>query len=271
MVRTTTSAMASPSPVPPGRSSARWNRSSTRSRSDSGIPGPESSTERATCPPVFVTRSSTRPPLPVYRAGVVQEDADQPIDRVAVRPDERILPFEARDQAHRHGARDGFEAICAGFPDRRDVDRSCCLTIGPVEVVRAGQPEEVLDDGAEASTLGGDPSKSRLVARRVTSTAQCEIDLGLDDAQRCAELVGGVGGELGLAPSDLLDGCGRARVRRRTNRRRSRAKAALRGVPPRRAARYEPGRALRRSPRRPTIHPGSAQLAAGRCCRPSKV
>src|SRR5262249_37908998 len=61
-------ARARPSPLPELVAPApRWNRSSTRSRSSGGIPGPVSSTSAIAASPSVRTRTSTLPPAGVYR------------------------------------------------------------------------------------------------------------------------------------------------------------------------------------------------------------
>jgi hypothetical protein len=83
------SAMASPRPVPPASEVVRWNRSKTMSRSSTGIPGPLSST---------VSSRPVRDGLHAHldaapRSGeltrVVDEDSDQPVDRLGVGADGR--------------------------------------------------------------------------------------------------------------------------------------------------------------------------------------
>ncbi len=64
---TIASAMARPSPAPPGVSVARWKRSKMRVRSPGGIPGPESSTVTRTRAPSCVTETWTVPPSGEYR------------------------------------------------------------------------------------------------------------------------------------------------------------------------------------------------------------
>src|SRR5216684_2195118 len=66
VARTTASAIARPSPAPPGWSLALRNRSNIQSRCSGAIPGPESSTTSLTWWPSAVTRTSTEPCSGVY-------------------------------------------------------------------------------------------------------------------------------------------------------------------------------------------------------------
>ncbi len=139
VLRTTASAIASPSPVPPGRSSARWNRSRTSSRSASGIPGPESSTASVTWPPASVTPQLDPAAAAGVPAGVVQQHADQPVDRVAVRPDGGTRSFEVMPEGHRRGACHRREALDTGHSERGHVDSRLGRVIAAIASARASQ------------------------------------------------------------------------------------------------------------------------------------
>ena len=79
---------------------------------------------------------------------------------------------------------------------------------GPVLVVEAGQPEQVLDQVPEAGALVGDADDGLPVGIRRAFPKQRQRRLGLDHLQRRAQLVGGVGGKGEQPPAGGFDGLG---------------------------------------------------------------
>ena len=126
----------------PGRH--RWKRSNTRSRSASGIPGPESSTVRTTRPPEAVTPTSTDPAGSGVLAGVVHQDGDEAVDPLLVAPDpRRARGARAGREGDRAGLGDGPEAVRRGGYRLRHVDsarpvpgRGCGRRPGPTTAGR---------------------------------------------------------------------------------------------------------------------------------------
>ena len=73
--------------------------------------------------------------------------------------------------------------------------------------VGPGQPQQVVDDGPEPVALRGDPLERRPgTRRRSRGRASARSTSASMTLSGRAQLVAGVGGELGLAPPDLFDG-----------------------------------------------------------------
>ncbi len=203
--------MASPRPAPGPPAAARWKRSKSRGRSAAGIPGPLSSTVRLTRLPWAWTLILTWPrpgplgplgplgPGPGVPAGVVHQHARQPVDPLRRRADQGGPAAGVRGDL----GPDGAEAVGAGLGQDGQVDRLVAGRRRPG--VEPGQPQHVVDQLPQPAALGLDPAQRVAVLRGIPGAGQGHVGFGPDHAERRAQLVRGVGGELQLAAAGLLD------------------------------------------------------------------
>ena len=132
-------------------------------------------------------------------AGVVDQHPGQPVDPL-------------RGRAYQHGVvrglgadrgADGAEPVRAGLGQRAQVDRLLAGRRRPG--VEPGQPEHVVHQAPQPLALTLDPGQCVAVLAGLARGGQGHVGLGPDHAQRGAQLVRGVGGELELAAPRLLD------------------------------------------------------------------
>jgi hypothetical protein len=135
--------------------------------------------------------------------GVVDQDPGQTVDPFGRSGDARrafTLAPDDDDHGPRHRHRP--EAVGARGGHRTEVDG-----LGPGRGglgVEAGQEEQVLHDAAEPPTLVADPVQDLAVRLGRTRGGQGQADLGVDDAQWGAQLVGRVRRELQLPAAGEL-------------------------------------------------------------------
>ena len=184
--------IASPSPEPsPGVPFTRWNRSSTRSRSAAGMPGPLSSTSRKAPP---VAASGAQRHLAAARRvvqRVVDEVRGELDEQAGLARDRRRLELEPEVDRLRVGARDPVRD--AGLGHRGEIGR-LRRERAPGGRLDGGEREELAREVRGAARRGvqvlhgrGELRRHRLAPRRV--------DLRLQRGERRAELVRGVGDE----------------------------------------------------------------------------
>ena len=132
-------------------------------------------------------------------ARVVHQHAGQPVDPVRRRADQRGTG------AHVRGDRgpDGAEPVGAGLGQRDQVHR--LVAGGRRPGVEPGQPQHVVDQLAQPAALALDAGQRVPVLGRLARAGQGHVGFGPDHAERRAQLVRGVGGELQLAAPRLLD------------------------------------------------------------------
>ena len=78
------------------------------------------------------------------------------------------------------------------------VARPRLLTVCP------GQPEQIFDDSTQPGALPAHPFEHLPVGRRIAGPLECQSHLGLNDRDGRAQLVRGIGGEIGLPATDEL-------------------------------------------------------------------
>jgi hypothetical protein len=131
-------------------------------------------------------------------AGVVDQDAGQPVDPLRRRADQHRA---VRGLGADRGA-DGAEPVRAHLRQRGQVDGLVAGRRRPG--VEPGQPEHVVNQLAQSPALALDPAQRVAVLGRLPRGGQGHVGLRPDHAERGAELVRGVGGELELAAPRLL-------------------------------------------------------------------
>ena len=144
-------------------------------------------------------------PVSGVAAGIVHEDGGEAVDPFG-RCVDPWLPLTLCAHRKRNTALlgDSVKPVGTRHGDRQEVYR---LVSGRRRFgIKTGKPEEVLDDEAEAQGLPAHPSQRVAVVLDAAATAETQTDLGLNDAERCPELVGCVGRELELTAADSSTG-----------------------------------------------------------------
>ena len=189
--RAITSTIASPSPAPPRprAGSARVKRSNAASRNSGGKPGPSSRTCSSTLP---LTRSAASSHVPAAVAKRVVDEVAERLLRAA--PGRRARRGRSaalgRVAEARAGSVAGVERL---RPDRQPA------------LLDAREHEQVLGQPRRAGRSPRRPSAARPELLAAAALAQRELELGLQDRQRRAQLVAGVGDERALALERLLE------------------------------------------------------------------
>jgi hypothetical protein len=132
-------------------------------------------------------------------AGVVDQHPGQPVDPLRRRADQHGAVRGLRAD---RGA-DGTEPVGTGLGERGQVDRLAAGRRGLG--VEPGQPQHVLHQLAQPLALALDPAQRVAVLGGLPRGGQGHVGLRPDHAERGAQLVRGVGGELELAAARLLD------------------------------------------------------------------
>ncbi len=187
VVRTIASAMARPRPAPPVESVARWNRSKIRARWSSGMPGPASSTVSRTRPPSSVDRHVDPAPGRGVLAGVVEKDAEQPVEPLGWHVHDVGARVRPEPELELAGLGDDPEPVHGLGRQDADVDRLCVGRLaGRIE---PGEPEEVLDEPAHPLALDVDLAERRAVPGSLARLGEGQARVRLDHRQRRPQLV----------------------------------------------------------------------------------
>ena len=140
-------------------------------------------------------------------ARVVHQHAGQPVDPLRWRADQRGPGADVRGDGwpdvRGDGGADGAEPVGAGLGQRDQVHRLVAGRRRPG--VEPGQPQHVVDQLAQPAALALDAGQRVPVLGRLARAGQGHVGFGPDHAERRAQLVRGVGGELQLAAPRLLD------------------------------------------------------------------
>ena len=142
------------------------------------------------------------PDLPVrarVTAGVVDQHARQPVDPLRRRADQHGAVRGLRADR----GTDGPEPVRAGLRQRRQVDGLVAGRWRPG--VEPGQPQHVIHELPQPPVLALDPHQRVAVLAGLPRGGQGHVGFRPDHAQRSAQFVRGVGGELELTAPRLLD------------------------------------------------------------------